>query len=143
MKLARMISAAAVMPLVLAAGSSQAQMHRAAPLEARLTSSTIRGDFRTLSGYQNHVWRLAQDGTVEATYTKNKIPGVATGTPNTASDSGTWWISGRRLCVDFDDILRGNPGCFDVQFGPRQQIELSGPVIMTGTIKPGIGAQYY
>ena len=138
MKLPMIIAVATALPLAFGTTVSDAAMMRGDTLKKQVSGSTIRGDFRSLKGYEQHVWEFAPGGTVQADYRVSTTPGKGTGTPKSLTDNGTWWVqNGETLCVDFKVIFRGAASCFNVDV-TGDQISLTGAVEMTGTIKKGM-----
>ena len=136
MRTFKILGLAAALPVLAGLSVANADTMRGDALKTHIADSTIRGDFRSLRGYENHVWSFKSDGTVNAEYTRLEGTGQGSGAGKSLTDTGTWWIqSGETLCVDFKAIFRGAPTCFNVEAKADRKIELMGVVEMTGTIK--------
>ena len=99
-------------------------------------SFEFRGSGRTLSGFENMIWRFSQDGRVVSEGAISRIfywggMGEQFGLQGT----GTWHRAGDKICVVWDAYSRRFDGCYDVLIERGRIVHFAGPQFITGTME--------
>lgn len=114
---------AAVLVLSIATAAAAAPLIGSA-LRATIPGSEFRGMANTLRGYENHIWRFARDGRVEAVFNirrdVNTLGGG--GFQFDGSASGTWSIRDDQLCIGWEPNFYMESDCYRVVIDERVAI---------------------
>src|SRR5688500_4873493 len=98
--------------LVVIASVAAAAPLGPAELRARASGAEFRGYFLNNGFLENHIWRMASDGSIRATYTRSRGASQQTGYTESGEDAGRWLIAGDALCVQFTILLGAQRQCF-------------------------------
>jgi hypothetical protein len=120
--------------LVVIASVAAAAPLGPAELRARTSGAEFRGYFLNGGFFENHIWRMAPDGSIRATYTRSRGGSQQTGYSESGEDAGRWTIAGNSLCVQFTVLLGAQRHCYVVDAGSGSQVRLQGPQFLEGTL---------
>ncbi len=98
-----------------------------------LAGAEICGYFSDGAAFQNHIWRLAPNGTARAVFISEKILGSDLYREEGA-DEGRWFVDGGQFCVQWRNLFLGAARCFGVNEYAPGRVRLIGTPTIDGTI---------